>query len=1339
MDFQHRVSLPALWAIALLLAAGPAGWARWGGIAPHCRIGPAAGISLDDYTETPLSADGRFLYVPSFASEEVHVYDIASPAAPRLIQRQSTGAGPTQAVLSADGKRLAVLNRVGGSVSIFDVNTHTGRLVLRGTFAPPGAVIYSGNNVALSEDGSKGVVASGGTNVVYSFDADTVGTYTAAISTQDTTGRPHQVVLSRYGGRVLVVCIGGADAVDIFDRNASTGVLTRRGVFRVPGPVGLLNGAVINSSEQFGAVTSSANALYVFDARVAGENTTPFQTFTTPDQPRNPFLSADESRLGVVCRPSIAIYDNSNLAGLMFLSPRGEFAPGGPQNYLATNNLIFDAAGLVAYVAQGYSQRVDAFDATVVGTHSTSVAALATGAGPDHLTASADGRRLALVNADTIDIFDVKVLDASLWRRSSFSPASLDFESTTTPAVSGDGTRGFVIDVPTRTLHSFDASVLGNQAVSFDTETVWTGSRGVSLSPNGQRLAVPAGAAGVVMFFDVDLGLGALTRRGTYSGGDSLNPWALPAWRGDGSAAYQPVQGGGSALALNPLTGAVFDQVSVGGPLLTAMSPEGQRLATTAAGPPPQVALNRVNPDGTLSTQGGFLDALGGWGEFNNPVFSPGGDRVFLADEGRGLLLAIDATQTGNFSTAIDIETPGDNPAGVAISADGLRLGVVVPGENAVAFYDVDPDSGALTAQGTVQEEMGEFAAFNNMALTRDGAVALVGNASTVGYGAIYALDTRRPGYSTVSDALAWYWIANAAGRIALSANDRTLLATEINNLQGDQVHILGLGLGDPPQLTRATLFDLEGTVGGAGDPGDVIALVFDQPIEVVNPTPSAFDFYISNGGSLGSGLTLARAPFAPNTALLTLGAGASGITAPGSVPSLSTFIDIGAFVFDPFIVSALNGQPALDLGRPNVDDSGVDLRQPLQTRTTFIQATLGGIADLPQEQDPDFPDHTFDLHRLEVPAGSLKQDTNFTLGPPTSIYPTPGIPSAFQITSDGPGGPGNLFDPPALLVGEYDPAEVDVAAGQLEYLVRLFQIPGAGGAPVLVPGSQMVNTLEKTVSVPISGLDPAGLGGAAAARTRGAAQGGAGTFATLPVNPVESRTIYIAPGNGSAAATIALALADAVPTLTGGTSSAYTLHRVEFPGYEETTVSDPNRIQVTIRTATLFERTSFSGGQSFPTQSGAIFALQATSASGAPLAFTDPVNLSVQFVERSEDSETDTVTFDGVRGQAVQMRPVHDVSAGTAVNFAFVDGDPSIDVASQVLTLTGLTGLTGSDGLGVFGAVIDPSAPTSVSREQLIQHLLGQITLTQIEQALADFNGDQRLDVADIVWDVNP
>jgi hypothetical protein len=242
---------------------------------------------------------------------------------------------------------------------------------------------------------------------------------------------------------------------------------------------------------------------------------------------------------------------------------------------------------------------------------------------------------------------------------------------------------------------------------------------------------------------------------------------------------------------------------------------------------------------------------------------------------------------------------------------------------------------------------------------------------------------------------------------------------------------------------------------------------------------------------------------------------------------------------------------------------------------------------------------------------------------------------------------------------------------------------------------------------------------------------------ATLPVNPVEERTIFIAPAGGSTAARFAATQEPA--EITPGEGGLYCLHRVEFPGYVLTGEADPGRIEVTMRSATLFERATPGPGRSFPTQSGALWVIATHDALGQPIAFNDPVNITVQFMERPEYWLTDVVTLDTLLGQPPQMRLACDTIAGSGVDFHLLgDGNESVDPSAGLVTLEGLVGLTGSDGTGTWGAAVDPTVAVGLGFDDLIAHLVGTAPISEQDQSQVDYNGDGILDTGDVVTAIN-
>lgn len=91
----------------------------------------------------------------------------------------------------------------------------------------------------------------------------------------------------------------------------------------------------------------------------------------------------------------------------------------------------------------------------------------------------------------------------------------------------------------------------------------------------------------------------------------------------------------------------------------------------------------------------------------------------------------------------------------------------------------------------------------------------------------------------------------------------------------------------------------------------------------------------------------------------------------------------------------------------------------------------------------------------------------------------------------------------------------------------------------------------------------------------------------------------------------------------------------------------------------------------------------------GQLVAFTDPVNITVQFKQRAHTDLSDCVRFSNWPGLPENMRLVHDQRNGDACHFAFMNLEPQIvDTAQGTVSIGGFAGLTGADGRGTFGAV---------------------------------------------------
>ena len=80
------------------------------------------GSPVNDPTAVVPSADGRTLYIVLGGSDLVEVVDVSNPNAPRLVKFLPTGANPRGLAVSRDGRRGYVMNYLGRSVSVIDLD-----------------------------------------------------------------------------------------------------------------------------------------------------------------------------------------------------------------------------------------------------------------------------------------------------------------------------------------------------------------------------------------------------------------------------------------------------------------------------------------------------------------------------------------------------------------------------------------------------------------------------------------------------------------------------------------------------------------------------------------------------------------------------------------------------------------------------------------------------------------------------------------------------------------------------------------------------------------------------------------------------------------------------------------------------------------------------------------------------------------------------------------------------------------------------------------------------------------------------------------------------------------
>jgi len=492
------------------------------------------------------------------------------------------------------------------------------------------------------------------------------------------------------------------------------------------------------------------------------------------------------------------------------------------------------------------------------------------------------------------------------------------------------------------------------------------------------------------------------------------------------------------------------------------------------------------------------------------------------------------------------------------------------------------------------------------------------------------------------------------------------------------------------PHLVGAVFSDADGD--GNAEPGEALTLVFDQGVTITQSliTPDCFYLHVA-GDSLGlAGFSASM--YNSRQLTLILGQGAH-LTIEGYF--LTTMAQSGSpsgidlsVARLPFAIRSLDELvDSIDLGDPNLNDTGLDIKYSFKTVVKDI-GSVGGTLDT--SGDPDAAYH----HSFYVPPGSISSsskvkaepDIQFTMKSPEIPPPPPGCDTppppggAIQILANAD----NItFLTSATLTLEYLDSDVNTDMGFAEAGMRINMcVQGEDGCWhwVPVPGEQIVDTENNTVTVHLWHL--AGATGG----VRLASPGDFGIYGNLPGATVEESTINIKPQGGGMARILV------GPTLAPGAGGYYTWHRIEFPNYVVTNSTDPNVIKVSIKQSAL-EGAAQSGGNSFPKDSNALFVILTKNVSNVGVPFNAPVNIRVQFMDGTVINPPfkDIWKFNNTAGTFGSMSLVKDTVPGTGVNFQFIQG-----VTQSITPITGggyvegagITGLTDSYGKGVWGLV---------------------------------------------------
>jgi len=484
----------------------------------------------------------------------------------------------------------------------------------------------------------------------------------------------------------------------------------------------------------------------------------------------------------------------------------------------------------------------------------------------------------------------------------------------------------------------------------------------------------------------------------------------------------------------------------------------------------------------------------------------------------------------------------------------------------------------------------------------------------------------------------------------------------------------------EPPRIVAAYLDDPNGN--NLADPGEHINVVLNKRV-IVDGGPADDLFYLARTGWLGPDSTIDQWRPGSNRFQIIIGDLASGIVVPG----LETGIDFNALGPRNRVVSLAQGVNPIDTGEVDVNDTAIDLRLPITSASKLIRAASGGSVEVPTNADSQYGGH-----KIEFAPGALAADATVTLGPVPDPPGDFGLGSAVWLTVT------QSFSSAHLTI-RY--SEDDIPPGFTEEQMRIVQFievqPGVF-ALALVPGPQLVDTVNNTISVVLSSFPPQAVPGAPTPN----AQGGSGAFAGLPIETVDERTATMAPSQPAAPALAPVKIGlepspgkQSVVTLTPGPFSIYTKHQLVFHDF---TTSTPGSISVTIRSATVAERTAVNpviGSRYFPDHSDAVFTIETTDAQGSPIAFTWPVDITVEFkLAGNPHGVSDVMDFDENPGHWSQMRIVRSVQNPVTYvpNFVFIGGEQHVDPSVAAVSINGFTNLTDSQGKATYGAVVDTS-----------------------------------------------
>lgn len=475
----------------------------------------------------------------------------------------------------------------------------------------------------------------------------------------------------------------------------------------------------------------------------------------------------------------------------------------------------------------------------------------------------------------------------------------------------------------------------------------------------------------------------------------------------------------------------------------------------------------------------------------------------------------------------------------------------------------------------------------------------------------------------------------------------------------------------EPPRILAVYHDDNNGN--DMADPGEVLHLAMNMPVEVV-PGPVEDMFFVGNIGQMDPGSILDQRRLRSRRAHIRLGPAVTDLFIPG----LQSALDFSEFGMPGRVVSRRLGVNAIDTGQPRLNDTAVDIRRRLQQTVGTIQGPLGGSVVVPPG-----PDSFYSGHGIRFAPNALSANAQVEL---TEVPDTPGDfglgPSVRVFVSE----PFNE----AVLTIKF--RNEDIPPYMTKRHMRIAQIvahPDGTFDLQVLPGPQYVNVADNTVTTTIGALPPPPV----PRKT----QGGTGLYAGLPIDTVDENRSGMVPKIEATPVAIArTGLAKrpgkmATVTLQAGPIGIYTQHQIVFHDFE---TSSPGEVEVTIRTATLAERTYMYpviDSQYFPDHSDAVFTVEVTDQWLSPIEFASSVDLNIQYMPSGNPmGYSDILDFDGNDGSAIDLRIVRSIQDPVTYvpDFELVSGSQTVNQVNSTVELTSFTGLTDTQGRATYGVV---------------------------------------------------